>query len=184
MVRKLKHHEQKLLKKVNFHNWKSTDNVRENKIMSKYYIQDRTDYSKYQELCRRIQKTVHLLRNMAADDEDRIRMTEILMKKLYSMGVSTHEQSLELVEKIPASAFCRRRLAVMVVRLKFCEKLQEAVTYIEQGHFRIGPDVVNNPAMHVTRDMEDHIHWSEGSAIKRTIKEFNEELDDYELLGN
>eukprot|EP00400_MALV-I_sp_L67-5_P001098 gene1099-535_t len=184
MVRKLKHHEQKLLKKVNFHNWKSTDNVRENAILRKYFIQDRTDYSKYQELCRRVQKTVHLLRNMPADDEDRIKMTEILLKKLFTMGVASTEQSLETVEKIPASAFCRRRLAVMVVRLRFCQHLQEAVTYIEQGHFRIGPDVVNNPAMHVTRDMEDHIHWTEGSAIKRTIKEFNDELDDFELLGN
>ena len=118
MVRKLKHHEQKLLKKVNFHNWKSTDNVRENKILRKYFIQDRTDYSKYQELCRRIQKSVHLLRNMESDDEDRIRMTEILMKKLFNMGVCKDEQSLETIEKIPASSFCRRRLAVMVVRLR------------------------------------------------------------------
>lgn len=43
-MRKLKHHEQKLLRKVDFLTWKQDDNIREIKILRRYYIQDREDY--------------------------------------------------------------------------------------------------------------------------------------------
>lgn len=61
MVRKLKYHEQKLLKKVDFLNvsfsdatwgsthrlqWKQDANLREIKVMRRYHIQDREDYHK------------------------------------------------------------------------------------------------------------------------------------------
>ena len=32
--------------------------------------------------------------------------------------------------------------------------------------------------------MEDHITWSDSSKIKRKVKEFNNELDDYDLITN
>ena len=64
MVRQFKHHEQKLLKKVDFLNvcfeclsifpitpnhlpqWKQDANLREIKVMRRYHIQDREDYHK------------------------------------------------------------------------------------------------------------------------------------------
>lgn len=45
MVRKLKFHEQKLLKKVDFIDWKVDNNLHEVKILKKYYIQKREDYA-------------------------------------------------------------------------------------------------------------------------------------------
>ena len=38
-MRQLKHHEQKLLKKVNFLQWKSDQNVREIKVLRRYHVQ-------------------------------------------------------------------------------------------------------------------------------------------------
>lgn len=46
MVRKLKYHEQKLLKKVDFVSWKTDSNIREVRILRKYHIQKRDDYTK------------------------------------------------------------------------------------------------------------------------------------------
>jgi hypothetical protein len=46
-MRKLKFHEQKLLKKVNFYDYKREKNLREVKILRKYHIQKREDYMKY-----------------------------------------------------------------------------------------------------------------------------------------
>lgn len=46
MVRKLKFHEQKLLKKVDFISWKLDNNLNEVKAMKKYHIQKREDYTK------------------------------------------------------------------------------------------------------------------------------------------
>lgn len=42
------------------------------------------------------------------------------------------------------------------------ETLREAVTFIEQGHVRVGPDTVTDPAFHVTRSMEDFVTWCAG----------------------
>ena len=46
-MRKLKHHEQKLLKHTDFLNWKKDQNVRELQVIRRYHIQDRDDYVKY-----------------------------------------------------------------------------------------------------------------------------------------
>lgn len=47
MVREFKYHEKKLLKKVDFLQWKSVDNLKEVQVMRRYHIQNREDYSKY-----------------------------------------------------------------------------------------------------------------------------------------
>ena len=77
---------------------------------------------------------------------------------------------------------CRRRLPVVLVRLKFSETLREAITFIEQGHIRVGPEVVTDPAFLVTRSMEDFITWVDTSKLKRKIMKYNDKLDDYDLL--
>lgn len=46
MVRKLKFHEQKLLKKVDFINWQVDNNLHESKVLRKYHIRKREDYTK------------------------------------------------------------------------------------------------------------------------------------------
>ena len=47
VMRKLKHHEQRLLKKVNFLEWKNENNARELQVMRRYHITERDDYSKW-----------------------------------------------------------------------------------------------------------------------------------------
>ena len=49
-MRQLKHHEKKLLKKVDFLQWKKDDDVREIKIIRRYHLQKREDYHKYVQL--------------------------------------------------------------------------------------------------------------------------------------
>ena len=77
----------------------------------------------------------------------------------------------------------RRRLSTILVRLKFAEHLKEAVTYIEQGHIRVGPETITDPAYHVTRNMEDFITWVDSSKIKRKVLQYNNKLDDYDLMN-
>lgn len=69
------------------------------------------------------------------------------------------------------------------MRLKFAEYLKEAVTYIEQGHVRVGPETVTDPAFLVTRNMEDFITWVDSSKIKRKVLQYNDKLDDYDLMN-
>jgi U3 small nucleolar ribonucleoprotein protein IMP3 len=68
-----------------------------------------------------------------------------------------------------------------MVRLKMAEHLKEAVACIEQGHVRVGPEVVTHPAFLVTRNMEDFITWVDASKMK--IMEYNDTVDDYDGTG-
>jgi hypothetical protein len=51
MVRKLKHHEQKLLKKVDFITWKQDNDHRDKQIIRRYMIQKPEDYHRYNRIC-------------------------------------------------------------------------------------------------------------------------------------
>ncbi|KAG4907928.1 hypothetical protein JHK84_056449 [Glycine max] len=157
-MRKLKFHEKKLLKKVNFLEWKREGGHRENLIMQRYHVTGRDDYKKYSGLCHMVQKLVNILKQMDPKDPFRVDMTDKLLEKL-------------------------RRLSTVLVRLKFAEHLKEAVTYIEQGHIRVGPETVTDPAFLVTRNMEDFVTWVDSSKIKRKVLQYNDKLDDYDLMN-
>jgi U3 small nucleolar ribonucleoprotein protein IMP3 len=99
------------------------------------------------------------------------------------MGVITTKKSLVQLERLSTSSFCRRRLSVIMVRLRMAETLREAVTFVEQGHVRVGPNTVTDPAFLVTRSMEDFVTWVDTSKIKRKVLAYNDRLDDYDLLA-
>lgn len=77
----------------------------------------------------------------------------------------------------------RRRLPSVLVNLKFAEHLKEAVTHIEQGHVRVGPETVTDPAFLVTRNMEDFVTRVDSSKIRRKVMEYNAILDDYDVMN-
>eukprot|EP01122_Echinamoeba_exundans_P006969 TRINITY_DN2057_c0_g1_i1.p1 TRINITY_DN2057_c0_g1~~TRINITY_DN2057_c0_g1_i1.p1 ORF type:complete len:182 (-),score=21.65 TRINITY_DN2057_c0_g1_i1:164-670(-) len=133
MERKLKFHERKLLKKVNFLEWKKENNIREIEVLRRYYIQDREDYTKYNKICNQIKRLAHFLSQMDAKDAFRQKMADQLLDKIYNMGLIPTKKSLVQCAKLDAASFCRRRLPIILVRNKFCENLKEAVKFVEQG---------------------------------------------------
>ncbi len=181
-MRKLKEHERKLLKKVDFLQWKRENQHRELQVMRRYHIQNREDYTAYNKITGMVTKLVHTLSKMEPDDPTRIQLTDALLQKMYDMGLIQAKKSLAGLDKLSTSAFCRRRLAVVMVRVKMAETLKEACTFIEQGHVRVGPTVVTDPAFLVTRNMEDFVTWVDTSKIRSKIMKYNDQYDDYELL--
>jgi len=68
------------------------------------------------------------------------------------MGILNQKSKMSDVEnKVTVSAFCRRRLGVLMTRLRMAENVKTAVQLVEQGHVRVGPEVVTDPAYLVTR---------------------------------
>jgi U3 small nucleolar ribonucleoprotein protein IMP3 len=181
-MRVLKHHEKKLLRKVDFFNWKEERNVREAKIIRKYHLQDREDYVKYDKIVGHVTKVIAKLRNLEKEDSIRRQVSVMLLEKLYNMGIIDNKGSLTSAENLSVSSLCRRRLAVIMLRVKMSQTLKEAITFIEQGHVRVGPHVVTDPSFLVTRTFEDYVTWVDNSKIKRTIMQYNDKLDDYDLL--
>lgn len=109
-------------------------------------------------------------------------MTDQLLEKLQRLGVINTTKSLQKCEEVTTSAFCRRRLPVICVKLKMAETLQAAITYIEQGQIRVGPNIITDPSFLVSRSLEDYVTWVDSSKIRRTIAKYNDQLDDLDLL--
>lgn len=182
MVRKLKHHEQRLLKKVDFLQYQ-TDNPNEAQVMRRYHVQDREDYVRYNRICGYTTKLANAISLLQPDDPFRAKISEQLLDKLYQTGLIPTTNTLSQLSRVTVSSLCRRRLAVVLVSLKMSETLREAVTLIEQGHVRVGPNTVKNPGFLVSRNMLDFVTWVDGSKIRRKIATYKDEVDDYDLLN-
>ena len=61
-MRQLKHHEKKLLRKVSLYQWKTDDNIRVAKILRRYHIQNREDYTAYTRICGMVTKLANKLK--------------------------------------------------------------------------------------------------------------------------
>ena len=182
MVRKLKHHEQKLLKKVDFLEWKQAQGHRDTQVMRTYHIQNREDYHKYNRICGDIRRLANKLSLLPPTDPFRRKHEQLLLDKLYAMGVLTTKSKIsDLANKVTVSAICRRRLPVIMHRLKMAETIQDAVKFIEQGHVRVGPNLINDPAYLVTRNMEDYVTWVDNSKIKKTLLRYRNQIDDFDF---
>ena len=150
-MKQLKYHEKKLLKKTDFFNWKTDTTLRVSKLLNKYYVQNPSDIKAYEKLVGQVKKLVNRLKILKKDDDFRVKQTSLLLKKLERMGLIKETDSLLNADQLSASCFARRRLAYMLFKNKYCETLKEAVTFIEQGHVRVGTELVTDPAYHVTR---------------------------------
>ena len=80
-----------------------------------------------------------------------------------------------------ASSFCRRRLPVVLVRSRMAENLKSAVTMVESGHIRVGPDTVMDPAFLVPRNLEDFVTWVDTSKIRQHVLEYKNLRDGYDV---
>jgi U3 small nucleolar ribonucleoprotein protein IMP3 len=182
-MRQLKYHEQKLLRKHDFLSWSQDDGHREVKIMRRYHIQNRDDYLKYNRLVGAMRHIALRLSKLPATDGFRMKREQALMGKCYDMGlINVGIKMSDVMDGVTVSAFCRRRLGVVMVRLKMSETVKQAVTYIEQGQVRVGPDTITDPAFLVTRNMEDFVSWVDQSRVRKMVARYSGEQDDFDLL--
>lgn len=151
--------------------------------MRRYHIQGRDDYTAYNRVAGMATKLTSLLAKLPPADATRIDVTDALLDRLYDAGVIPAKKSLAAVEKLSTASFARRRLAVVMVRLRMAETVRQAATFVEQGHVRVGPATVTDPAFHVSRADEDFVTWVGASKIKAKVAKYNDKLDDYDLLA-
>lgn len=67
------------------------------------------------------------------------------------MGLIDAKWDLEKCDGVTASSFCRRRLPIVMVRLRMSQNAKMATQLIQQGHVRVGAEVIKDPAFLVTR---------------------------------
>lgn len=56
---------------------------------------------------------------------------------------------------------------------KMSENVKNATELIDQGHVRVGTELVKDPAFLVSRTLEDFVTWVDSSAIRRHVMEYN-----------
>lgn len=185
MVCKLKFHEQKLLKKLDLVNWEAASgNLDELRVLRRYRLQRRENYTRYNQLSRAVRDLGRRLRDLGdaqASAAFRARSTAALLEKLYALGLVNSKYLLDQCERVSASAFCRRRLPSLLLKLRMAQNMKAAVTFVEQGHVRVGPEVVTDPAFLVTRAMEDFVTWTDASRIRQHVLNYNQKRDDFDL---
>ena len=133
-----------------------------------------------------LKQLAHRLAALPPDSSFRRKHEELLLSKLHDMGIlpsnAANAKLSEVEKNVTVSAFCRRRLPVVLTRLRMAETVQAATKIIEQGHVRVGTETITDTAFLVTRSMEDFVTWVDGSKIKRNILKYREKLDDFDLL--
>lgn len=178
-MRKLKYHEEKLLKKHNFLKWKSTNTEREQKITSKFFLKSRDDYHSYNCLVGKIRKLSNALSKLKDTDETKNKIGRTLVQKLYTLGIIDNKKLIEC-KKLSVTSFCKRRITYVMLKNKMAPHTQAAVNFVEHGHVRLGMKIITNIDTLISRGMEDYLKWVDGSKIKIKIDEFNGNLDDFE----
>lgn len=123
--------------------------MREAKVMRRYHVQNRDDYHAYNKLCGQVRRLSHLLSRLPTADPFREKYQDLLLSKLYDMGILDRGAKMSDIEgsdaavvkgfkgevkegegqgkregKVTVGALCRRRLAVVLVRLKMAETVK------------------------------------------------------------
>lgn len=103
---------------------------------------------RYNKLSREIRELANKIKDLDATNEFRTEASAQLLEKLYQMGLIPTRWDLALAANVSASAFCRRRLPVVMVRSKntcyqptscilnlFCGNWQKCFTLITFLYF-------------------------------------------------
>lgn len=134
MVRHLRHHEKKLLKKVDFLQWDQRDDDKERKICHRFAIDKPDEYLAYRKLCAYIRRLADMLKVLPAEDDFRKKTLEHLCIKLCSMGVlKPSQKSLADLAEVAITKFCARRFASIVQSSRMSDSIEHAKTLIEDG---------------------------------------------------
>jgi hypothetical protein len=87
--------------------------------------------TRYNKLCGSLRSLAHRIAVLPSQDPFRSRMEGQILSKLYDMGVlNSHAKLSDVDNKLTVAAFCRRRLAVIMVTSKMAETVSAVSTVI------------------------------------------------------
>lgn len=63
------------------------------------------------------------------------------------------------------------------------QTIKHATDLIEQGHVRVGAEMVKDAAFLVSRTLEDFVTWVDQSAIRRHVLEYNNMVSTFTYIA-
>uniref|UniRef100_A0A8R1EUP7 Ribosomal_S4 domain-containing protein n=2 Tax=Caenorhabditis japonica TaxID=281687 RepID=A0A8R1EUP7_CAEJA len=100
MVRKLKTHEQKLLKKTDFMSWQVDQQGRQGDMLRKFHVTKREHYATYNTLAAKSREVAELIKNLPQGDPFRAKCIDDVLKKFYAAGLVPTGDTLERIGRV------------------------------------------------------------------------------------
>ncbi|KRZ58005.1 Large subunit GTPase 1 -like protein [Trichinella nativa] len=149
------------------------NNLHESKIMQRYRLKSHEEYTSYSKLSHEVRELARKIKELDPKDPFRVESSRLLIDKCYAIGLIPTRRGLDL-----------RRLPVLMVKSNMVENLATATKFVEHGHVRVGPVMISDPAFIVPRNLEDFITWTNTSAVRKHVLEYNDMKDDYDLIDD
>ncbi|KRY12135.1 U3 small nucleolar ribonucleoprotein IMP3 [Trichinella patagoniensis] len=141
--------------------------------MQRYRLKSHEEYTSYSKLSHEVRELARKIKELDPKDPFRVESSRLLIDKCYAIGLIPTRRGLDL-----------RRLPVLMVKSNMVENLATATKFVEHGHVRVGPVMISDPAFIVPRNLEDFITWTNTSAVRKHVLEYNDMKDDYDLIDD
>jgi len=140
------------------HPWRKEILEQELVLMGQYGLRNKRELWIAKTLLRRIRAKARRL--LALPEEERIKRSKPLIRKLYKMGLLPSEDAtLDDVLSLTVNDVLERRLQTIVYRKGLATSIYHARQLIVHGHIAINGRRVRSPGHLVSRDEEDKIDY-------------------------
>lgn len=152
------------------HPWKKERIEKENELIRKYGLKNKTELWKVSSLLRTFRKRARELQAKARyGDMQAEKEKEELLKRLNKIGVLGDEASLDDVLVLDAEILLGRRLQTMAYHKGLSNSPKQARQFIVHGHVSIGDRKITVPGYFVKRDEEDLINYLAKSPLANDL---------------
>ncbi len=94
----------------------------------------------------------------------------VILRKMYDLGLTEKDATLERVLALKMSELLERRLQTIVRKKKLANSLKQARQFITHGHITVAGRKVTSPSHLVSRDDENSIEFAINSALTSNFK--------------
>ncbi|MCE4624494.1 MAG: 30S ribosomal protein S4 [Desulfurococcales archaeon] len=146
------------------HPWIKERLLKEIQLVGKYGLKNKKELWKAETLARNLR---HRARNLLAlPEEERVKVQQVLLDKLYRLGLVEKNATLDDILGITAEHVLERRLQTIVYKKGLAKTIYQARQLIVHGHIAIGGRRVTSPGYLVTRDEEELVDYAPDSPFK------------------
>lgn len=105
----------------------------------------------------------------------------VILKKMYDMGLTEKDATLEKVLSLNMTELLERRLQTIVQKKKLANSLKQARQFITHGHIMVGGRKVTSPSHLVSRNDEDSVAFVIKSTLTTNFKYADKESKPKEM---
>ena len=178
-MKKLKPHQKKLLRKTNLLKYQN-ETVAPKIVRRKYGLLNQEEYETLADLVSSVRKLAELLSKLPDSNPKKNERLRSVSKKLYELGAVKNVDNLEQLDKLTVSNICERKLPFVMKRIGLADQsVAKNVGLIKTGNVMLGGKVVTNERLLVPRAFEKYLQLTPNSKLRKTVKEYYDEKDDY-----